>query len=214
MRIPTIEYFDTISSTNDHLVKLLKQPKPPELPILAVARSQTAGRGRIGKKWWTADGSLACSLGLDLSKYSLSRNDNSTLSIGVGLTLLEMIRMRIDIFADESGKKVERNNVRIHWPNDIYFGDSKLAGILIESPSSNHVVIGVGINVNNHIGEVPAEFVDDFAKRPITSLIDIFSGRQTSLVGLIVEWTMRMEVILHRIATAPETVLQVANCQC
>jgi BirA family biotin operon repressor/biotin-[acetyl-CoA-carboxylase] ligase len=104
-------------------------------PVLLVAEKQTAGRGRLGRGWKSAPGdSLTFSLGL-----TLAPRDWSGLSLAVGVALAEALHPR----------------VRIKWPNDLWLGDRKLAGILIETASSTsadvmgprYAVIGVGLNI-------------------------------------------------------------------
>lgn len=106
-------------------------------PALMVAESQTAGRGRLGRPWWSQPGqALMFSLGLRLAPA-----DWSGLSLAVGLALAEALGERVGL----------------KWPNDLWLrgDDRKLAGILIEvapladpaRPGERWVVIGAGLNV-------------------------------------------------------------------
>lgn len=109
-------------------------------PALLVAERQTAGRGRLGRSWWSdaAPGSaLTFSLGLRLAPA-----DWSGLSLVVGLTLAEAL--------DPAGE-----HLGLKWPNDLWLTDDrKLGGILIETANlpqarrgERYVIIGMGVNI-------------------------------------------------------------------
>jgi BirA family biotin operon repressor/biotin-[acetyl-CoA-carboxylase] ligase len=183
--IRTVEYHDSISSTNDRIKELLKQPVLPKLPCLVIANRQTAGRGRGNKVWWSGDGALLMSLGFELSACSLNRSHLPSFSLAVGRAAVETIRNRLP----------EKNCVGLHLPNDVYVDGKKICGILIESPTPQHLILGIGINVNNRLTEVPLEFRNEFIERPITSLIEIL-GEPTHLPDLIVDFLVRLRNIL------------------
>ncbi|MDB4890093.1 MAG: biotin/acetyl-CoA-carboxylase ligase [Gemmatimonadetes bacterium] len=103
---------------------------------LVIANEQTAGRGRHGRRWTSAPGA------------------------GVWLTLIErptdaraldVIALRCGLYAAEALDELAGETVRVKWPNDLYVGDGKLAGILIETrwrgTSPEWVAIGFGLNV-------------------------------------------------------------------
>jgi BirA family biotin operon repressor/biotin-[acetyl-CoA-carboxylase] ligase len=110
-------------------------PPPPEA-ILLVAEHQSAGRGRMGRNWHSEAGSsLTFSLGMPLQPA-----DWSGLSLAVGVSLAESL----------SPQTSEGDQLQLKWPNDLWFKDCKLGGILVETASwgeQRYVVIGVGINV-------------------------------------------------------------------
>ena len=128
----TVEVLPQIDSTNSELMRRARASRIE--PVLLVAQSQTAGRGRLGRGWASAAGdSLTFSLGLPLSPA-----DWAGLSLAVGVACAEALHPRI----------------AIKWPNDLWVGERKLAGILIETAaatgdaqSPRYAVIGVGINV-------------------------------------------------------------------
>jgi len=132
-------------------------------PVLLVAEQQTAGRGRLGRQWFSGEGtsvgtsfaagppqggttpsggsavreatsvgaspSLTFSLGLPLSP-----RDWSGLSLAVGVCMVQSLHP----------------DLRLKWPNDVWWHERKLAGILIETASVGelrYAVIGVGINI-------------------------------------------------------------------
>lgn len=103
---------------------------------LIVANEQDAGRGRGGRRWSSASGG---GLWMTLVERPASPGGIDVLSLRVGLYMAEAL----DALA---GKRV-----RLKWPNDLYVGDGKLAGILIEARWRDQrvewVAIGVGVNV-------------------------------------------------------------------
>lgn len=140
--LPRLEVVNVISSTNDYLIQRLGHGICSG--TVCVAEAQTAGKGRLGKKWFSPYGA-----NVYLSLYWRFPNklyDLSGLSLVVGLSILEALK-EIAPLPDGLG---------IKWPNDIWYFEAKLCGILIESlgvggnfqpSSSTDVVIGIGINV-------------------------------------------------------------------
>jgi BirA family biotin operon repressor/biotin-[acetyl-CoA-carboxylase] ligase len=202
-KIRTVEYYDTISSTNDRVKEMFREPESPELPCLVIARHQTAGRGRGNKSWWSGDGALLLSLGFELSSLFLQRNHLSLFSLASGLAAVETIRNRVP-------KTFE---VGLHWSNDIYADNKKIGGILIESPTPQHLVLGIGINVNNRLTEIPAEFQLELKQHPITSLIEILD-QPIFLPALIVEFLFRLHRAAERITVEPAELVRDAETCC
>lgn len=112
-----------------------------------LALHQTEGRGQYGRSWFSQPGNhLAISIILQPDFMFLE--DLQLLSLKTSIAVVRSIH------ALEPELKP-----RIKWPNDIYIGDLKLAGILIENSISSakvqHSIIGIGINVNE--SAFPAE---------------------------------------------------------
>ncbi len=124
----SVEVLPAIDSTNSELMRRARAGD--SAPVLLVAERQHAGRGRMGRTWLSLPGdSLTFSLGLPLQPQ-----DWSGLSLAVGLSLAEALHPQ----------------VRLKWPNDLWLGDRKLGGILVEVASSgsrSHLVVGVGLNI-------------------------------------------------------------------
>ena len=127
----TVEILPEIDSSNSELMRRARAGQTD--PVLLVAEKQTAGRGRLGRAWQSAPGdSLTFSLALPLALA-----DWSGLSLAVGVSLAESLHPA----------------VRLKWPNDLWVGERKLAGVLIETASfgdaggRRQAVIGVGINI-------------------------------------------------------------------
>lgn len=128
-----IYHFDTTASTNDDA----RNEKYCEGDVVW-ADFQTAGRGQRGHEWHSRKGeNLTFSVVLEPTFVPIA--EQFSLSEVVALSLVDMLA--------EYGI-----NAKIKWTNDIYVGDRKLVGILIEhslAPSSlRRTIVGVGINVN------------------------------------------------------------------
>ncbi len=133
-----LEVFDTISSTNDYLLKKEKN-KNKDIKI-CVAEEQTKGRGRRGKSWISPKFK---NIYFSLNSY-LKKEDLSGLSIAVALSVSEVLT-KINVMS------------LIKWPNDLLVGNKKICGILIETAKVGEltkVVIGIGINVNMEYSEL------------------------------------------------------------
>lgn len=125
---------DTIGSTNAFL--LGQRPPRSGLGIACLAEQQTAGRGRRGRPWVSPFGSnLYLSL---LWQFELPAAALAGLSLAAGVAVAEALRA------------LGVAEVRLKWPNDVYWQGRKLGGILVElvgeAEGPTRAVIGVGIN--------------------------------------------------------------------
>jgi len=110
------------------------------LPFWLTADRQTAGKGRSGRAWISADGNLAASLALPLTCAPATA---AQLSLVAGVAVIGALAKVAPTLTPA---------IRLKWPNDILCHASKLGGILIETaragPSGTLVaVIGVGLNL-------------------------------------------------------------------
>lgn len=132
-----VHYFDYLSSTNDFAMQLAMQNAPNG--TLVVAESQTKGRGRLGRSWFSPKyKGIYFSL---LLKPSIVPEGSPVLTILVSVSLAEALKALTGL------------DIQIKWPNDLFLGNKKLAGILTEMNAEadkvNFIVMGVGLNVNN-----------------------------------------------------------------
>lgn len=106
-------------------------------------RCQTAGRGQRGNSWEAAPGENI-TMSLLLRPKGLHPARQFVISEAVSLAIVKVLHSYLPCRCGES--------VSIKWPNDIYYGDRKICGILIEnsitSTGINHSIVGIGINVN------------------------------------------------------------------
>ena len=134
-------YIKSTDSTNTLLKHLAAEGNPPEF---IYAGYQTAGRGQTGNSWESeAHKNLLCSILLPPNK------NLHFLNIAVGVAMLRVIG----------------DDFTIKWPNDIYYGNKKVAGILVENAiignEIRYSIAGIGLNVNQ------TTFVSD-APNPIS----------------------------------------------
>ena len=95
-----------------------------DLPVLVLATGQTAGRGRSGSEWLTADRALAASLA-----FHHERDEDRPLSLMAGLAAVRAT-----------------SNATLKWPNDVMVGEAKVGGILVER-SEDITTVGLGLNL-------------------------------------------------------------------
>lgn len=129
-------------STNNYLKELLSNSKPVADGTVIMAESQYAGRGQQQNKWNAEPGkNLTFSLLLKPSFLPLQQQFYLTQTISLGV---------ITAMQQATGLPIQ-----IKWPNDIYHGDKKLGGILIENmvqgSGIKNSVIGIGLNVNQEV---------------------------------------------------------------
>jgi BirA family transcriptional regulator, biotin operon repressor / biotin---[acetyl-CoA-carboxylase] ligase len=139
--------FDELSSTNDHAAELLApehdvrtKSKPAEGTVIR-ADSQSAGRGQFGSQWQSAAGKNL-TFSVILYPVWLEVAAQFQLSMAVAVALYDAVQSLY----------VGPLPVRIKWPNDLYIGDRKTAGILIQNALAGSriqsSIIGIGLNVN------------------------------------------------------------------
>ncbi len=163
-----IIHFDEIESTNSYLKKLVRE-KNFEEGTIVTADFQTGGRGQMGNSWFSSkNANLLFSLVIYPTK--VKANEQFIISRIVSLAIKKMLEQFTD-------------NIRIKWPNDIYWNDKKIAGILIENDllgdSIANSVIGIGLNINEK--EFPTELPNPVSLFQITGkehdrdvLLDMF----------------------------------------
>ena len=120
------------------------------IPVAVLAEFQSSGRGRRGRVWHAP---FASGLALSFAcEFPGGASRLEGLSLAVGVCLAELLRRR------------GVQNVALKWPNDIYWKNKKLAGILLEmrgelsGPSA--VVIGVGLNISMPSSSIDVKKID------------------------------------------------------
>jgi len=130
-----VRYLDSIGSTNDEALACAAQGAG-DLSIV-IADEQTAGRGRLNRKWLTPRGAaLAFSL---ILRASEAERVYPAQIVGLGALALASACLKFDLRA------------QIKWPNDVLLDGKKTAGILVESVWTGEMldamVLGMGVNV-------------------------------------------------------------------
>jgi len=133
-----IQYLPSCQSTNDEAANLIAQATPNE-GLLVITDNQMAGRGQRGNQWEAKPGENL-TFSLILSPSFLMATDQFWLNMAISLGIYDTLHPLIG------------PSLRIKWPNDIYVGDQKLGGILIENTLHGYSiawsVVGMGLNVN------------------------------------------------------------------
>jgi BirA family biotin operon repressor/biotin-[acetyl-CoA-carboxylase] ligase len=139
-----IDIFPSLDSTNAHVKRLL-QTGNPQLPYVAIAEQQTAGKtSKTDKAWFSPAGqNIYLSIGLQL--------ENPTKQIP-GLSLV----IALSIIASLEKLGIQQQ-LSAKWPNDVYCDGKKISGILVDletrEAGKTYAIIGIGINVNMEIIE-------------------------------------------------------------
>jgi BirA family transcriptional regulator, biotin operon repressor / biotin---[acetyl-CoA-carboxylase] ligase len=177
-----VEHYDSVDSTQIR-ARALADRSETLLPALVVADLQTAGRGRGSNRWWTGAGSLAFSLLIDPQQFGLPRQAVPRLSLAVGVAVIDAV-----------APWLAEHPLGLHWPNDVFVGSGKLAGILVEVlPDSRHI-IGIGLNSNNSVAEAPPEL-----RASIATLLDL-TGRNVDHTELLLALMENLEAALSHLA--------------
>ena len=137
--VPRVELHDAVTSTLDVAHALGAGGAPAGTLILA--DEQTAGRGRSGRRWESRPGS---GIWLTIVERPEDPSAVELLSIRLGLAAARVLDRWVD------------DVVRLKWPNDLYVGGGKLAGILVEARWRDRrldwAALGLGINVVAPVG--------------------------------------------------------------
>ncbi len=150
--ISVFDIHDQIDSTNTALATL-SRTAPESSGVVCLAEQQTAGRGRRGREWASPFGSnLYCSI---LWRFQEGPASLSGLSLAIGVAVIKALNAH------------GIQGVGLKWPNDIYWQQKKLGGILVEvSGESNgpcSAVIGLGLNLylsSDEASSIEQEWVD------------------------------------------------------
>ena len=129
-------YYRQCESTNDLLIERAKVSQNDG--HLVITDHQTKGRGRSGKSWVANQNNLMFSISKSFSMNSGVFQDIGSCSLVVGLSICEAI------------KEFTQKDIKLKWPNDVFYENKKLSGVLIESQIKDDVitlVIGIGINI-------------------------------------------------------------------
>jgi len=167
-----VEYLDSIDSTMRRAAALAAEGAPEG--SLVVAGEQTAGKGRLGRGWSSPSGGLYLSLVLRPDDAMLRR---------LPATLLGSLAV---------AESLEAAGVTPHlkWPNDVFLGDKKVAGVLGElsrDGEAHLLVLGVGINVSTAPEAFPPELQD------VATSVASSGGAPPPLQALLASFLSRFE---------------------
>ncbi|OOE87064.1 MULTISPECIES: bifunctional biotin--[acetyl-CoA-carboxylase] ligase/biotin operon repressor BirA [unclassified Salinivibrio] len=189
--IPALAVIPVIDSTNQHLMERVGQLSPGSV---CLAEYQQQGRGRRGRAWQSPFGS-----NLYLSMYW--RLDAGP-AAAMGLSLVVGVAMT------KALHDLGAPGVKVKWPNDLYYQDKKLAGILVEMTGQTgdaaHIVIGMGLNLgmgahlNDNIDQPWAKLAQACSPMPArntlaANLIDrlkasLIAYEQQGMASILADW--------------------------
>ena|ERR1051326_412392 len=133
---------DRVASTNSYAMELLREMEMPEGTVVR-AREQFSGRGQRGSAWESEAGKNITTSFIFRPSF-IGATQQFMMSKVVALGVSDVVRHYVKSVA-----------VKIKWPNDIYGGDKKIAGLLIENviqqQSITACVAGIGLNVNQEV---------------------------------------------------------------
>ena len=154
---PRVVVFDSTSSTMDdaHSVAAVDALAG----TIVLADRQAAGRGRNGRRWASESGQ-----GIWMTFIERPNDPRA----------IDVLSLRVGLRAARALERFALAPVGLKWPNDVFVGDGKLAGILIEARWRAHrvdwVAIGIGVNVRE-----PANVVNAAALRPGTDRVEVLA---------------------------------------
>ena len=165
-------YIEQTNSTNTLLKELIAKGQEPDF---IYAGYQTAGRGQTGNSWESEKGkNLICSILLPPNKN------------------LYFLNIAVSVAIHRKISELGISELGIKWPNDIYWKDKKLAGILLENAiignEVKYAIAGIGLNVNQ------TEFVSD-APNPVS--LKQISGKEYAIDQLMQDLLDAIHTVLN-----------------
>ncbi|MCH5234845.1 MAG: biotin--[acetyl-CoA-carboxylase] ligase [Muribaculaceae bacterium] len=168
---------DSTDSTNNWLIQ---NEHSVESPALVFCISQTAGRGQRGNSWESEPGKNITA-SIIFHPENFPAHQQFKISEAVALTLTD--------YLDDKGV-----DAKVKWPNDIYVGDKKICGILVEhvvtGRNLSRTIAGFGLNLNQK------EFLSD-APNPVS--LSQITGKEYNLEEEIKEVANRLEKSLAKL---------------
>lgn len=176
--------FDEINSTNEYLARKLNV----EEYEVVIAKKQTNGRGKRGRVWISNEGAALFSFPIKSTDELIEK-----VTIFTGYIVYEVLKQYI--------KDEKKENLKFKWPNDLYYENKKICGILCEKVREN-IIVGIGININNN----------DFGiyESNATSLLEI-GGEKNDIDKIIEEIVVLFKENVQLIHKKWDSILKVIN---
>jgi BirA family biotin operon repressor/biotin-[acetyl-CoA-carboxylase] ligase len=172
---------ESLPSTNDFLLDLIQQKVPLKPKTVVIAEVQTAGKGRQGRAWVSPAGNIYLSL---YRPFHCALDQLYGLSLVAGLAVGRVIQ------------NYGLHNVKLKWPNDIFWDERKMGGILIETKQNKEIidaVIGIGLNIqdiDNYQGQISQQAVS----------LEIALQQKVSRSKLIAQLLIELNGVLNHFA--------------
>ncbi|MEL7232133.1 MAG: biotin--[acetyl-CoA-carboxylase] ligase [Pseudomonadota bacterium] len=183
-----IYWYSEIDSTSEEAKRRARGGESG--PVWIAARRQSAGRGRLGRKWSSPDGNVFATL-LFAPEGGLSHAGRVPFAAGLAVV-------------DACKTLLPDVDFRLKWPNDVRVDRAKLTGILVESGETNSIIwvaLGIGINVAvapdvggqattslRDLGAHPALKSDDVLETLRTTVAKRLEQSRTSFAALLEDW--------------------------
>nr|WP_276544919.1 biotin--[acetyl-CoA-carboxylase] ligase [Brachybacterium muris] len=149
---------DVVTSTQDEAARRLAAGEAA--PFAVLAREQTAGRGRLGRRFASPAG-VGVALTVSL-RTTLPMEGRTWIPLAAGLAVIDVLAAppaRIVPVGPGGG-----GAVGLKWPNDIHTVDGrKLGGILVEGRGLDHVMVGIGLNLTGPVRDIDGDEVPQAA---------------------------------------------------
>lgn len=153
-----IHHVEKTESTQDEILKYVSELTDEKL-IAVIAKEQTSGRGRYGRKWTQFEDSLIFSFMI----YPKSQPENrwSEISYIAGISIIESL-LKVDATL----------NLELKWVNDVLLNGKKVSGILLERKGDSPLIIGIAVNIKGSSPDLPnaialTEATDKFTKEKL-----------------------------------------------
>lgn len=178
-------YYPTVGSTNDEAQRLAKAGAPEG--TLVIADHQTAGRGRLDRRWWSPPGSNLL-LSLLFRPAFVAPHQAQRLTMVCSLAVCDAVTQVTGLTA------------AVKWPNDVLVNGHKVCGLLAELGISgsrlDYVVVGIGVNVN-------ADFEGEDVPELMASATSLKAelGREVSRLAVLATLLHRVETRYERLRT-------------
>jgi BirA family transcriptional regulator, biotin operon repressor / biotin---[acetyl-CoA-carboxylase] ligase len=158
-----LHWFPRLRSTNDHAA-VMRRRGELYAPAVLLTGHQIAGRGRGSNTWWSGSGSLTATFVFPVEEH-LSPHQ---IPLVAGLAVRRAVAGLMPGY-----------DISLKWPNDLLYGENKLAGLLCERMQKADV-IGLGLNVNVARRDVPTGL-----RQIVTSMREV-SGREFDMTDVLV----------------------------
>ena len=180
-----IHYFPTIGSTMTEAARLAHEGAPHGTVV--IAEEQTAGLGRLGRRW--------------TSQAEVGIYSSTLLRLPLPPHRLPLISLTLALATARAIGKSTALICNLRWPNDVLINQNKVAGILPQLVDAC-IVAGIGINVNNTVFE-------SGLRTPATSLKIATGGHNISRETLLVHLLESIDVFLDALVKdGPQSILR------
>jgi len=173
-----IRHFDRTASTSWIAKQLANETDPEKLHgMVIVAEEQTGGVGRLGRAWVSPAGGIWVTI---ILKPKIPMDHLFMLTMAGSIAIARAIRKEYNISA------------LIKWPNDIFAGDKKVGGLLLElaaeADTVHYGLLGIGIDANISLADLPPNL-----RGTVTSL-EVEVGHEVDRVALLVRILREFEL--------------------